>query len=144
MSLTENGRPRAEGRPLLWWRLVAACTGLYLLLLAANYVVPGLTGHTVVWVGAEIVLVAFAVFAAAKDLAAAGPRRPLRRTERIVLTMVVVLVLVWLAGLALAWAASDDKTTVLTLLIGLIVTIPVIPITALTLPGTIVFRRIPR
>jgi hypothetical protein len=143
MSITESNQLTATARPRLWWRLVVACTGLYVLLLAINYVVPWLNGSKVMWAGAEILLVAFAGFAAAKDLSSAGPRRPLRRTERIALMVVVLLVLLWLAGLMLTWAASGDRASFLRALTGLIVAIPVIPVAALALPGTLVFRRAP-
>lgn len=140
MSVNGN-QPPAPARPRLWWRLVIACTGLYVLLLASNYFLMWHTGSTLFWTAAQTLLVTFAALAAAKDLFAARSQRPLRGIERIMLMSAILLVLLWLAGLLLTSTSPGGRASVLHLLIGLLVAIPVLPIAALAVPGAIVFRR---
>lgn len=125
-------------RPRIWWRLVVAATLLYVALLATNYFSPWLGDSTLVWVCAEVLLVALAILAATKDLAAV---RPLRRVERLALIVASVLVLLWLGAAMLTWFASGRRDDVLSLLLGLVVAIPVLPLAALALPGTIAYRQ---
>lgn len=90
------------------------------------------------WTVAEVLFVAFAVFAAARDIAAASRRRPLKGKVRVVVMAIWLVVLLWLAALLLL---PGDRVTALRVLIGLLLAIPVVPVAALAVPGTILFRR---
>ncbi|WP_412749085.1 hypothetical protein [Krasilnikovia sp. M28-CT-15] len=112
-----------------------------MLVLASNYVLLWFTSTALVWAVVEVMLVALAGFAAAKDLSVVHQRHPLRRIERIALISAAVLVLLWLVVLVLLnWAAPEGGADVFHLLTGLIVAIPVLPLAALALPGTMAFR----
>ncbi|WP_433368803.1 hypothetical protein ACQPZX_42260 [Actinoplanes sp. CA-142083] len=123
-------------RPRRWWRLVIVGSLLYVVLVASNYYSPWLGDSPLVWVSAEILLVALAVFAAVKDLSAV----PLRGVERAALVVAAVIVLLWVPAALLTWFASGRRDDVLSLLLGLLVAIPVLPLAALALPGTIAYR----
>jgi hypothetical protein len=125
----------------LWWGLVIAGFGLYVVLLAGRYALLWLTDTAIIWVAVEVLLVALAVLAAVKDLSAVPARRPMRRIERIAMVSASVLVLLWLIGLLLlTWVVPDGRADVPRLVLGLLVAVPVLPVAALALPGTMVFR----
>ncbi|MBU2669893.1 hypothetical protein KOI35_40920 [Actinoplanes bogorensis] len=125
-------------RPRLWWRLVLAAALVYLVLLVTNYLMPWLGDRPAVWATAELLIVVLAFVAAVKDLSAV---RPLRRAERAALVIVTVLVLLWLAAMTVTWFAEGRRDDVLSLLLGLVVAVPVVPLVLLAVPGMIAFRR---
>lgn len=142
MSIDNSNKGPTVDRPRLWWRLVMVGALLYVILLVSNYLSPWLSVGPLFWTTVEVLLVGFAAFAAAKDFIAFRPSRPLRGAERFALVVVSILVLSWLAAVMLTWFSPADRNGVLSLLVGLIVALPVLPLIALALPGTIAYRHI--
>lgn len=135
--MNDGDRRPTAGRPRRWWRSVIAGTVFYVVLLATNYYTPWLGGGSLVWVYLKIVLVVLATFAAGQDLVG----RPLGRNARIAVFAAAVLVLIWIVTLSAVWFISEMSDIAAAPILGLAVAIPVLPIVALALPGTIVHRR---
>jgi hypothetical protein len=138
MSVTPAQALQHGHRPRRWWRLVAAAFCLYVLALAAFYLRPALFGNTIVgWLTLDIALVAFAGFAASRDVAAARVRRPLRRGEAYAVVAAVVVVLLWAAGLLYLTITAGERLGVL----ALVIVIPVVPVPVLAVVGRAIYRR---
>ncbi|WP_213451099.1 hypothetical protein [Rhizomonospora bruguierae] len=138
MSMINDQLPTQLRRPRLWWWLVVAGSLLYVLAMVSYYLLLWLPINSrLAPLILDIVLLALAAFAASRDIAAARARRPLQPAEGLAVAATGLLMLLWLAGWLLLPVLPREGVIVLKLLI----VIPIVPVVALAVLGTTLFRR---